>query len=406
MEQQSFEYYIDQYTIGQLSREEWATLRALIRDPQHIEELKTIMDRQLAASGKEGYAAITETSLAVLLSAINTESTVQRPVHRIHFFKKWGWAAAAILVIGATIAITMSSDRQPGKSGADLSKKEDILPGSNKAILTLSNGQQVELDSAAAATINDGSLAIQNKNGGLIYAKGSVVVMNTMRTPNGGQYQLTLADGTKVWLNAASSITYPTAFNGVSRQVKITGEAYLEVAKDESKPFMVDVNGQSTIEVLGTSFNVNSYADDAEIKTTLIDGKVKISSASSKSSGIVLKPGQQATIAVAGKAGESSDRQLKAGPDTAIKIINNVNLNQALAWKNGYFSFDKVGIGEMARQIERWYDVDVKFEGTLPVIDFRGEMDRGVKLSGVLRFLADYGVKARLDGRTLIISEK
>lgn len=313
------------------------------------------------------------------------------PAHRIHFLRKWGWAAAAILVIGTTIAIALSHNKESGPIKKNIAVSQvDIPPGSNNAILTLSNGQRIELDSTASSTIKDGSLSIQNKNGGLIYGKGGAAVMNTMSTSNGGQYQLILADGTKVWLNAASSITYPTAFNSPSRQVRITGEAYLEVAKDNAHPFMVDVAGQSTVEVLGTSFNVNTYADEGEIRTTLVEGSIRIGN----ENGVILKPGQQAIQrADTGKVALSSDK---------IRIVT-VDPDQIISWKNGLFSFNNTDLRSVLKQLERWYDIKVRYEGGASSVTLKGEMYRNVNLSDVLEYLKDMGLKFRMEGKTLVV---
>jgi ferric-dicitrate binding protein FerR (iron transport regulator) len=329
--------------------------------------------------------------------------TVAPPAHRVHFRKRWWWAAA-ILIIGTTTAIVVSSDRQ-SSTNTYLTKKNatsDIQPGSNKALLTLSDGTTITLDSAANGVLaqQGNSSVIKLANGEVRYdAKGiaqSEVMLNTMTTPRGGQYQLTLPDGSKVWLNAASSISYPAFFTGKDRKVKVTGEVYLEVAHNKARPFVVDIDGKSTVQVLGTSFNINSYGDGGDIRTTLIDGSVKVGkipgqARNDKSQAVILQPGQQAVIP-----------DLDPGPIT----VQPANIEQVLAWKNGYFNFDNTTIQKMAMQIERWYDIKVVFEGKSVNMELNGKMDRGVQLSDITQFFKVFGFDTKLEGRTLILKEK
>lgn len=371
------QYLLDKYLSEDMSTGERAELFNLFNDPACLEQLTHTIDQQLLRRTFE-MTLDNETKAAIKQ---HFEPVLAK--HRVYFLRKWGWAAAAaILVTGATIAVVWSSKWQP--STVAVSAPTDILPGSTKAILTLASGRQIELDSTAATTINDGDLAIQNKNGELVYAKGEAAVVNKVTTPNGGQYQLTLSDGTKVWLNAASSIIYSTAFNGADRRVKITGEAYLEVAKDKARPFIVDIDGRSTIEVLGTSFNINSYADEGSIKTTLVTGSVRVLSGTNE---VMLKPGQQAIIANA----------------AGIAVHVNTDLNQILAWKNGLFNFNGLSVREGLNQLARWYDIKIQIQGKEPAFRFMGEMYRSASLAEVLKVLQKMEVNFRMEGRTLII---
>jgi ferric-dicitrate binding protein FerR (iron transport regulator) len=196
--------------------------------------------------------------------------------------------------------------------------------------------------------------------------KSSEVLYNTISTPRGGQYELMLSDGSKVWLNAASSLRFSASFVGKERKVELLGEAYFEVAKNAAMPFKVKVHGME-VEVLGTHFNINSYDNESMIRTTLLEGSVKINKNNSSS---LLKPGQQAQM---NKAGE-------------IKIINNVDVEEAIAWKEGKFQFDKADIHDIMRQLARWYDVDVEYKGTVSS-HFGGTISRDVNLSQVLNML-------------------
>ena len=326
--------------------------------------------------------------------------------HRAHFLST-GWlryAAAAVIVLAIGVVyyfLATDSDTEQPLAGAH-TQPSDIAPGGDKAILTLGDGTAILLDSAqnGALAQQGNAEVIKTANGRLIYnvkdnEKGQVL-MNTMTTPRGGRYELTLPDGTRVWLNAASSITYPTLFVGEERRVTITGEAYFEVFKNERQPFIVAVEGKLFVEALGTHFNVNSYADEGKIKTTLLEGSVRVSpdiaglpqdrSGASVKKAVILKPGQQAQV---------SSRN--------ILVINDADIDQVMAWKNGFISIQDAGLVEVMKQLERWYDIQVRYEGEVPEVKFKGKMDRGVSLSGVLRSFSEFGIKTRLEERTLIV---
>ncbi len=304
----------------------------------------------------------------------------------------WWWAAASILlVITAAYLWFKPATQKEQVLVKQVPAGNDILPGGDKAILTLADGTTIVLDSAANGSLaQQGNMSIEKlADGQIVYrpveSNAGEVLMNTMSTPRGGQYQLTLPDGTKVWLNAASSITYPNVFVEGQRKVKIKGEVYLEVKKNTGKPFIVDVDGRSSIEVLGTIFNINSYPDEAGIKTTLIEGSVRVSGDGQKA---VLNPGQQA---------------ISQGTGQPFRIVNHPDLEQVLAWKNGYFNFQDLSFPEVARQLERWYSIEVVYEAKVPDIQFKGDMDRGVSLSDIIGLFKDWGLKARIEGRKLII---
>jgi transmembrane sensor len=297
-------------------------------------------------------------------------------VHRIHFLKRsrW-WAAAAILLLigGAWLWTRFNKPSSP-----DLSKQEtplkDLLPGGNRAILTLAGGKQIILDSAAngllaqqgnaqVRKLSNGQLAYQD-----IHEKPTETLYNTLSTPRGGQYQLTLPDGSRVWLNAASSITYPTVFTGKERIVKITGEAYFEVVHNDHQPFRVQA-GDQLVEDIGTAFNVNAYSDEPGVRTTLVAGKVKVSRGAAARE---LSPGQQA--------------QSRGGN---IELIPHADVQQALAWKNGVFAFRDADLSTVMRQLARWYDIEVEYEGPVPTGTFDGEIGRSLTLKQVLQGLAN-----------------
>ncbi|SEW14918.1 FecR family protein [Chitinophaga arvensicola] len=313
---------------------------------------------------------------------VKTADTKVRPLY------KWGWAAASvILVLGIGIYLLNANKKNTPAPGVAVSN--DIAPGKEGAVLTLADGSQVVLDS-----LGNGLVTTQNgtqvvlKSGQLSYdptgTSGEAVAYNTIRIPKGRQFQLTLPDGSNVWLNAASSLRYPTAFTGKEREVEVTGEAYFEVTKNPSMPFKVNVNNKATIEVLGTHFNVNAYDNEVNIKTTLLEGSVKVRKAAQSK---VLQPGQQAQI----------------NPGKDITVTNHADTEKVMAWKNGVFNFEGSSLEEIMRQLERWYDIEVVYEKGIPNIEFTGEMTKGISLKGVLIALEKSDVHFRLEGRKLIV---
>jgi hypothetical protein len=278
-----------------------------------------------------------------------------------------------------------------------------ILPGGNKAILTLSNGSSIVLDSAHNGGIlaTQGNTRVSKANSGrLVYSrqpdgnhpKGTsaepktAIGYNTLRTPRGGQYQLRLPDGTDVWLNSASSITFPTAFTAKARKVVLTGEGYFEVAENKDQPFIVQV-GAVEIEDLGTHFNVMAYNNESVMKTTLLEGSVRVTSGNKRA---LLKPGQQAVT----------------HPNTPGNIrISKVNTADAIAWKNGFFSFHSTDIHEIMRQIARWYDVDVSYGDSLDVF-LNGSISRSAKVSEVFKMLELTGeLRFDIRGKKIIVKQ-
>jgi transmembrane sensor len=301
-------------------------------------------------------------------------------------------AAAAVILLVSTVTLFFLNDSKKEKPSADVARhkdSEDKLPGGDRAILTLSDGTTIVLDSAGNGKLaQQGKTSIIKKNDGqLVYnsasAQSNEVIYNLLQTPRGGQYQITLPDGSKVWLNAVSSLKYPVAFAGNERRVEITGEAYFEIAKDPSRPFKVRLNNME-VEVLGTHFNINGYADENVVKTTLLEGKVKIIS-----SGVAeaLTPGQQAQF----------------HPSGSIHVINKVNLDEVVAWKEGNFQFDNSDIKTVMRQLARWYDVEVSYQGIINK-HFVGNISRDVKLSQVLLMLEQTGeVRFKIENNKLLV---
>ncbi|WP_295119401.1 FecR family protein [uncultured Chitinophaga sp.] len=303
----------------------------------------------------------------------------EAPVRRMFPYRRAAAAAVLLLLGGAAAWIWQRPSKPPVVAAAN------VQPGYDKATLTLADGSVVTLDSNGRRTITQGSTTIRQQAGQLLYeGEGALAELNTLSTPRGGQFRVTLPDGTQVWLNAASSITFPTAFNGADRSVKITGEAYFEVAQMANKPFKVNINDKNMVQVLGTSFNINSYTDEPYINTTLLSGGVRVSAASEN---VVLRPLQQA---------QYKDK---------LTVVPVTTTDQVMAWKDGAFYFTNADLPTVLRQVSRWYDVEIVYEGKIPQRSFGGEMGRDLQLTQVLGILGKMDVKFKLEGNKLIVMQ-
>jgi len=268
--------------------------------------------------------------------------------------------------------------------------KNDVAPGGNKATLTLSDGSIVMLDSPGNGTIarQGATNIVKVDNGKLAYnavnEKPGEVTYNTLTTPAAGQFQLALPDGSKVWLNNASSLRYPVAFTGKAREVELKGEAYFEVAHNATLPFRVKVGSGMLVNVLGTSFNIAAYGDESQVKTTLLTGAVRVSEGSASA---LLKPGEQVQVNTEG----------------VFSVPKEVDADGVIAWKNGLFHFERSDIRAVMRMLARWYNVDVVYEG--PVTDrlFGGDIQRNLNLSQVLEILQRNQVHFSLEGRRITV---
>jgi transmembrane sensor len=313
------------------------------------------------------------------------------------FFFRKTWvrvAAAAILLIGSFLAYNLVNNT--GIAKQEIAKtdttSDEVHPGGNKAILTLADGSNVTLEAAGNGTITTqgNTTLIKPADGQLTYTslpeKPAQILLNNVTTPKGGQYQLTLSDGSKVWLNAASSIHFPVVFTGPERNVEITGEAYFEVAKNAAMPFKVKIAGKAEVEVLGTHFNISAYSDEPAINTTLLEGSVKVTGHTPDVSRIIV-PGEQAQL----------------NTYNQIVVNKHPNVEQVIAWKNGIFNFDNADLETSLRQIARWYNVDLVFEGAIPQKQFNGEMQQSLSIAQVIKLLGTNNVHCRLDGRKLVV---
>ncbi|MGC4037565.1 MAG: FecR domain-containing protein [Chitinophagaceae bacterium] len=324
--------------------------------------------------------------------------TIQEP--RKTGIRVWWSAACFILAIAGSVFFILN---KKDTNGDAIVAKNEEKKGSNaysiinKAALTLEDGTVVELDSAGKLELQQSQAKILQNDGHLDYSvtgnrplKNNAAHFNTLSTSRGSQYNVTLSDGTRIWLNAASSITYPVFFTDTERKVKIKGEAYFEVAHNKKAHFHVMINDSTEVSVLGTHFNINSYYDESDIKITLLQGKVNVKALqqNGKRHSQMLNPGQQSRISA-----------------MAMKLEKNVNIDNVIAWKNGAFSFENASLGDIMRQLSRWYNIEVKYEGKIPMRDFSGKIGKNLTLEQALEVLTQNNVRFKIDNNTVNIMQ-
>ncbi|THU39644.1 DUF4974 domain-containing protein [Niastella caeni] len=417
------QYLFRLYTQKVCTREELQELFAFIAQPENRAVLEQLMDAEYDVL--QPLATAPETDWEHLF--IQATQTVNDKVYPLNNSNRFRWArvaAAAVIVLiaglGGYSIINRLAKNNVAKNNQPVQQPiEDALPGGDKAVLTLADGSTIPLQHA-----QDGLLSkqghvevIKNKNGEVEYRSGSnrqlangneqaAISWNMLATPKGGQYQLVLPDGSKVWLNAASSIRYPVAFAGDERRVEITGEVYFEVSHLPARrgvkgrlPFIVNINGKAEVEVLGTHFNVSAYDDEEAVKTTLLEGKVKIASsewqvASGKTAPdhkkheVILQPGEQAVLTA----------------HSLLTTNHSPDIELAMAWKNGLTAFKSADLKSIMRQVARWYNIEVVYEGNLPQRRFTGGISRNARLTELLRLLEVSRVRFRFEKNKLIVS--
>ena len=390
-----YQFLFQRYAKGLASDSEQQELfDELVKTDAHAWE-EMIQDHIISSNDVEYDEKRWETIIQTILLQ-RRKSAVRRMPGLVRF------AAAAVFILIAGAAIYLLPHRtttaSSGEGITNAAVPQDLAPGGDKAVLTLADGRTIVLDSAADGAITkQGGITIIKVGGQLTYdqqVKTTEVLYNTITTPRGGQYQLELADGTKVWLNAASSLRFPTAFTGNNRRVELTGEGYFEVAHNAQKPFHVQVRRQAQnddpmdVEVMGTHFNINGYENEPMVKTTLLEGKVKVMKGERS---VVLSPGQQAV----------------ANPSRGdLTVISDVDVEGVVAWKNGLISFDGADVGEVMRQIARWYDVEVAYDRNVQSAHVSGKISRSLNLSEVIRVLEESGIDIKKEGRKLIAVAK
>jgi transmembrane sensor len=385
-----FAYLFKQYTQGNASFEEENEFMQLAEQPEYKDSLEKLIHELFREV--PGTEVLPHESMAATLQAIFL--AVPAPVVAIRRNRYWIRAAAVaavlLLLLGTSIYFISRHDNKKDLTKTTIPVEQDVAaPGHSRATLILSNGQRIALDSAG-----NGVLATQGKvqvekpaDGQIVYAgAGDELSYNTLSNPRGSKpISISLADGSRVWLNAESSLRYPVAFTGSERKVEISGEAYFEVSHNTSSPFIVQ-RGDLTVNVLGTSFNVNTYADEAAMNVTLLEGRVQVVSRQGR---VVLRPGQQARI------------------KDDIKVMNDVNTDQVMAWKNGLFNFHDVKLEAAMRQLARWYDIEVIYEKGIPDIEFGGTLKQNLSLGSLLHVLEISGVHFRIepDKKLIVLPE-
>jgi ferric-dicitrate binding protein FerR (iron transport regulator) len=382
MKQHIAKHLIDKYHQGQCTPEEKALIEAGFNEIlKHNSEIYPIgeiedADRRMRAN---------------ITAHVNAGSDQSKP---IRLWVKFTAAASVVLMLSAGLIFYLGRENRPAQQTVSIRQSEDIAPGKNTATLTLSDGRKVILSEAgngqlaeqAGVTISktsDGQIRYDIDSGDGNTSKQ--LAINTLSTANGETYRVVLPDGTKVWLNAASSLKYPASFASLKeRKVELNGEAYFEVQRDKSRPFIVNSSDQQ-VKVLGTHFNINSYADEPYTKTTLLEGEVKVSASNAQAT---LQPGQQASL---------NKKQL------ALSVAQ-ADIEEAMAWKNGYFMFTNENIGSVMKKIARWYDVEIIYEQEVSTKAVWGTISRFRNVSQVLNMLEMTGVvKFKMEGRRIIV---
>jgi len=374
MDQQQVSVLLKKYKAGTLSPDEKARLESWY----------------ISEAGKQK-VQLSEAELEDVSKLIRARLPLKyhQPVQRRLWLR---YAAAASIALAVIIGGYFYYQPQIFNRDSLIVNVNDVPPGQNKATLILANGQKITLDQAGNGELakEAGVTITKTTNGELVYTVQASTIdpasiqHNTMLTGNGEQYQIILPDGSHVWLNAASSITYPTRFVGNDRTVQLKGEAYFEIAHNAAKPFRVQTSNQ-VVEVLGTHFNINSYTDEPTVKTTLLEGSVRVSSRESTAVKI-LKPGQQSVL---------SGQQL---------TVNEANLAEAMAWKEGFFRFYDEDIESIMRKLSRWYNIDIVYDGAITTEMYYGRISKYKNISEVLRMLEKAeGVRFKIEGRRVTV---
>jgi transmembrane sensor len=313
----------------------------------------------------------------------------------------WGRLIAAASALAVTAGITLWSLKQhkadSNNAVVAAPAVTDVQPGGDKATLTLADGRTIDLDSTADGVLaSQANTFVAKADGKLAYNKAASelptsATYNVLATPRAGQFTLILPDGTHVWLNNASSLRYPVWFTGATREVELTGEAYFEVAKDAAHPFKVHIHNSAagsdggTIDVLGTSFNIMAYSDETAERATLVAGSIRYSHGGNNA---LLKPAEQSVLDARGD----------------LKTLQHVNVDEITAWKNGYFHFDHSSLETTMRQLARWYDVTVEYQGTIQPQEFMGKIQRNMPLSTALKGLEGENIHFKLEGKKVIVT--
>ena len=379
------EKLLQQYLDGRCTPEEAEALMSWLQATgRHRALLRKMQEEfpQVLASETTIDREISDRMEARLLQQISAPRVLRMRNRRI-----WLAAASALLLLAAGamyLYLPESSRPAPLIASKTPVAPKDIAPGSAKAVLTLADGSTITLDSAGNQVIHQGQTLVQLQNGKLEYDAGNngqAVGYNTLSVPRGGQFTIVLPDGSRVWLNSASRLRYPTAFSGGQRLVELEGQGYFDVRKDAEHPFIVKTKTLD-VEVLGTGFDVMAYPDEKSMNTTLVEGAVRVKD-------VMLKPGQQARMEYS----------------TGCIYVEPADIQQVIAWKTGFFEFDNANLADIMRQASRWYDIDIDMNITGQNLNkaYGGRISRNLPLSELLNMLEANGARFNLQGRKLIV---
>lgn len=382
---QTIQSLLDDYITGSLDAAGRKELYQVIQDPAYGEPLQVMMDQALEErlAGRYDFPETAGRVKSNLMRQIRESGEARlRPVSVRRRLRAWVAAAAAVLAIALAWYLYERPVAPPVQATAQ------PAPGSNKAVLVLADGSMVQLDSTGGRQISQGQTAIHQQHGSLQYTStpgSGEQGYNTLRTPRGGQFQVTLHDGTRVWLNSASSLKYPVVFNDSERTVELVGQGYFEITADAEKPFKVKINQATEVQVLGTSFDVMAYPDEQAVKTTLLQGTVRVMHQASTQ---MLRPGQQAVM-------EPGSRQI---------AVHETDVSKVTDWKNGLFIFNNTDLPAILREVARWYDVDIVYQAPPNKNLYGGGLSRKMALADVLLFLEEGGDNHfKIEGRKVIV---
>lgn len=384
--EERFQELLQLYLDNRASNEEISEL-AILSEKTQDETILSVFEQVWEGAGKGEVVLISDEARTMLTAILKTKQP--GAVVRLLPVKKlvYSIAAAAVIALGVFVfyKFVYNSKQQP-EIAQQQPPVQDVSPGGNRAVLMLADGKTIMLDSAVNGLLAEqGNGKVLKTPDGIRYQAGSAaeILYNTIQTPRGGEYHVVLSDGTEVWLNASSSLRYPTRFDGKERKVELKGEGYFEVAHNPSSPFKVNVNGKEEVEVMGTHFNINAYSDEETINTTLLEGKVKVTAADSK----FLSPGQQAKLFTNGK----------------VSVEESVNTDEVIAWKNGQFYFESADLKTILRQVQRWYDIEIVYEAAVSNRKYFAIISRKSTLTEVLKALQANDIKYRIEGKQLIV---
>lgn len=382
IQEERFRQLLESYTLDNISAEEEEELFRLIASPDYHPLLESLVQATIERTPENGISM----PAARLDKMLENITGSPHKVRHMPFLRRYRWVAAAailLLLAGTGYLLVQRAPEAPLTVAAN-----DVAPAGARATLTLADGSVVPLDSTGNQVIQQGQATVYQQQGQLQYQitdeTSAATTYNTLTTPRGGFFRVTLPDGSKVWLNAASSLKYPVAFNDKERVVELQGQGYFEIAAKADLPFKVKMSKGAEVQVLGTSFDIMAYADERSVQATLLEGAVRIKQAAVQT---VLKPGQQAVL-------DQATNALRVQP---------ADVNQVLAWKTGFFEFANTDLTTIMRQVARWYDVEVVFEHGHDKERFLGRISRRQPLSHILQLLEENGVHFKVEGRKVTV---